>query len=382
MLEILVVVVFCVRMDQLIKRRGYSYFGWYCGIAWFLGELLGIAIVVADRSWTWGSLLLTAYGLALLSFIGVAVLGFCLPARDRHDGRVTSLDFDRFGQPRRPKKKKKRRYEEEEYEDEEWEEESPRRRSKSSVPKRRGSRYDDEDEADDVEEEDVGVGRRFRPGLVFGILGGLVAVVTVIVIVAMSSSIAEEQKIEACLQAMASRDPGRREEGARQLRTLAPTHRRDEVARALGALLFDGHPQVQMPAILALEKWARAEDIPLLIKAIGHPKREIHMEVCKIIGTFKDERTIKPLMKSFPYADTRLGVMTAFRKMGPMVENELIPYLKSQELDLCRDTINVLKDIGTQRSVPALRALASGRNVVLRDASREALSAITARGKN
>ena len=43
--------------------------------------------------------------------------------------------------------------------------------------------------------------------------------------------------------------------------------------------------------------------------------------------------------------------------MGSMAENEVLPYLKSGDVFVRLDAVNVLKDIGTQASVPALKAV-------------------------
>ena len=62
-----------------------------------------------------------------------------------------------------------------------------------------------------------------------------------------------------------------------------------------------------------------------------------------------------------------------------MAENEVLPYLKSGDVFVRLDAVNVLKDIGTQASVPALKAVLAMDNAFTNRAAKDALAAIANR---
>ena len=83
---------------------------------------------------------------------------------------------------------------------------------------------------------------------------------------------------------------------------------------------------------------------------------------------------------------TRTEAGQALRDMGPTVEPEVLAILKEgdlkgRDLFLKRDAILVLKDIGTEASVPALREAARNGGLHLSGPARDALAAIAQRQK-
>jgi hypothetical protein len=98
------------------------------------------------------------------------------------------------------------------------------------------------------------------------------------------------------------------------------------------------------------------------------------------IGKFRDERTLVPVLRCFQEDPTRGPAAQAVRDMGAMVEKEVLALLEIRDVGpLRRDVVDVLKDIGTQQSVPALQAVAARKDGGLARSAREALNAIAAR---
>jgi hypothetical protein len=67
--------------------------------------------------------------------------------------------------------------------------------------------------------------------------------------------------------------------------------------------------------------------------------------------------------------------------MGPMAETEVLAFMTKQQPFQKQDTIRLLKDIGTQQSVPDLQALVASNDIILRPLAQEALDAIMKRSK-
>ena len=71
----------------------------------------------------------------------------------------------------------------------------------------------------------------------------------------------------------------------------------------------------------------------------------------------------------------------ALREMGPVAEKALLAVLDDPDPFLCEAAIKILKDIGTQQSVPALQAATAHIHAFVQISAREALAAIAVRTK-
>jgi HEAT repeat protein len=104
-------------------------------------------------------------------------------------------------------------------------------------------------------------------------------------------------------------------------------------------------------------------------------------EAIRVIGRFRDPRTVEPLIQSFRDNQWRPEASQALRDLGPMAEPEVLALLKDDHVFLRRDAILVLKDIGTEKSIPALRQVAATGSSHVAGHAREALAAIDQRMK-
>ena len=57
----------------------------------------------------------------------------------------------------------------------------------------------------------------------------------------------------------------------------------------------------------------------------------------------------------------------------------MLPYLNHHDIFLRKDTVNLLKDVGTARSLPALQALADTDDNFIQESAKAALAAVQAR---
>jgi hypothetical protein len=130
---------------------------------------------------------------------------------------------------------------------------------------------------------------------------------------------------------------------------------------------------------------AAARKVPALLAALAHKDLWTRKEALKVIGRFKDRRALEPVMICFRDGSTRREAAQALRELGPMAEPDVLALLDGDNLFLKRDAIDVLADIGTERSVPTLRAVAVSTDVHvsthLRGSAEKALAAIAERPK-
>jgi hypothetical protein len=166
------------------------------------------------------------------------------------------------------------------------------------------------------------------------------------------------------------------------LARMQPNEHQPLVAQQLAALATNSNPQTRTALIKALGTWGTANEVPILIQAIEDSNPFTREEALKAVGKFKDERALEPVLRCFRKLGMREPAGKALREMGPMAEKEVLALLQEKDMLLRNDAIKVLKDIGTQASVPPLEQVAADNSAVfLRQSAREALAAIAARTK-
>ncbi|HVK07974.1 MAG TPA: protein kinase [Gemmataceae bacterium] len=173
-----------------------------------------------------------------------------------------------------------------------------------------------------------------------------------------------------------------------RLAGMKPNDRRADVAARLVELADDPSPHIRRPAVKALGVWGSKNEVPALIRATVHSDTFTRREALKVIGRFRDPRTLEPVMACFRDNSTRGDAGDALRDLGAMAEPELVEILNGPEdvstVFLKGDVISVLTDIGTDASVPALRRVIATRDIHhkrLIEPAQKALAAIEARAK-
>jgi HEAT repeat protein len=182
-----------------------------------------------------------------------------------------------------------------------------------------------------------------------------------------------------------SDDRWARKAAVERLANMKPNGARTAVARKLVELTDVEDPFIRRPAVAALGNWGSEAEVPALLAAIAHKDLWTRKEALKVIGRFKDRKTLEPAMISFREPSTRAEAGQALRQMGQLAEPDVLALLSGDDLSLKRAAIEVLADIGTEKSVPALRAVVASTNIHvsthLRGLAEEALAAIAKRQK-
>ncbi len=176
-----------------------------------------------------------------------------------------------------------------------------------------------------------------------------------------------------------SNNPFVRQTALTSLAQMPPNEHRPLVAAKLAVLADSPDANTRQAVLPALGTWATPAEVPILIKTLNDPNPFVREEALKVVGPFKDERALAPVMRCFRNLSTRDPASKALREMGPMAEKDVLALLRDRDVLLRQAAIKVLKDVGTPRSVPALEQAAA--DAFLRPSAREALAAIAARNK-
>jgi HEAT repeat protein len=180
-----------------------------------------------------------------------------------------------------------------------------------------------------------------------------------------------------------------RKTAVERLATMQPNDQRAKVAPRLVELTDDPSPFIRGPAIKALGAWGGQDAVPVLMRLLAHKDPFTRREALKAIGRFQDPRTLEPVIQGFRDNSTRADAGQTLREMGPMAEPALIAILNEPagvgNVFLKRDAIDLLADIGTEKSVPALQQVLASHDIHekahLTAPAQKALAAIDQRKK-
>jgi serine/threonine protein kinase len=181
-----------------------------------------------------------------------------------------------------------------------------------------------------------------------------------------------------------SRDYFTRKTALERLVTMKPNDQRADIARKLVELTASDEVFHRRLAVAALGMWGSKDEIPALLRAMAHKDPMTRGEALKVIGRFRDPKTIPAVIQGFRENSTRADAGQALRQLGTMAEPDVRALLTEDNVFLKRDAILVLKDIGTDASAPAIQetlAKAGIQRIHLEDAAQQAIAAIEQRKK-
>jgi HEAT repeat protein len=165
-----------------------------------------------------------------------------------------------------------------------------------------------------------------------------------------------------------------------RLATMRPNAQRAEVARKLVELTELDDANIRRPAVLALGVWGSEDEVPALLKAVEHTDVFTRREALKVIGRYRHGDIVSAVIPCFRDFHTRAEADKALRELGPRAEQDVLTLLTERDVFLRKAAIEVLTDIGSEASVPALREAANS-NRVLVEPAQQAMAAIANRRK-
>lgn len=161
----------------------------------------------------------------------------------------------------------------------------------------------------------------------------------------------------------------------------------DAALNALIPLVTHSDDFIRRAAIKILVAQARADDLPVLLRAYNNMEdAQVRQQIIKAIGRMKTEKAANALAELIAAGpvDNFGGNRTsdpseALSAMGPVAENAVLPLLEERNLRTLVEACAVLKAVGTQKSMEALKNLASHPNKTVSEAAAAALRDIKAR---
>ncbi|MFO0926968.1 MAG: trypsin-like peptidase domain-containing protein [Gemmataceae bacterium] len=161
--------------------------------------------------------------------------------------------------------------------------------------------------------------------------------------------------------------------------TLMPA-RRAEVAREVQAALTTSAAAGKAECLRALAVWGDRDCVPAILPLLEDSSSLVRVEAINTLGKLDDERAIDPIAKRLTDPPTRHVAGQALRRFGAKAERAVLPHLDNADLFVRMEVCNILKEIGTEQSRPALQKTAAGdANRVVQSVAAAALRAITAR---
>lgn len=161
----------------------------------------------------------------------------------------------------------------------------------------------------------------------------------------------------------------------------ATAKRRNEVAKALEPLATGQDHFTRLAALKALETWGVKDNVPGLLKLVSHEDVFARMGVMTVLGKLKDERAADALAARLPEFGDRRHAADALKAIGPPAEKAVLKLIKHTDLFLRHEVCNILKDIGTKDSIPALEEATLDGNGLVANSAKAALKAVEGRNK-
>lgn len=165
-----------------------------------------------------------------------------------------------------------------------------------------------------------------------------------------------------------------------QLTKAKPTDkRRAEVVRRLTVLLDSSDGITRSRAIEALGLWGGPDDALTLIRLLDSPDISTRKDAIIAVRRFRDPRAIPSLIRQMADFDE---AQQALVDVGPDAEKDLLQFLGLKaDFRFQGPALKVLKEIGTETSVPYLEVLVKEGDSVRASAAQKALTGIESRAK-
>jgi HEAT repeat protein len=133
---------------------------------------------------------------------------------------------------------------------------------------------------------------------------------------------------------------------------------RGKVSRALNTPLLDEKSSIREDTLKALKIWATKANTANLLKLLGDYQKggpAQYVRVVEVLGSLKDASAATAIAQGLIYQRERDTVARALLTIGPEAEGAVIPFLQSQDRGARLTACRILAEIGSAKSVPALR---------------------------
>lgn len=167
-------------------------------------------------------------------------------------------------------------------------------------------------------------------------------------------------------------------EGAMRLAQAEPKKGRSDVALALNPLLASKDLSVRRAAAAAACVWGTQENVATLLQLIdAEPDDVARTDAMIALAQVGDERVAESLARHLK--KNREDAAAALAAMGPVAEKAVVVYVKDSDPLVRAEACQILNFIGTQSSVPIVRAATRDKDARVASAAQAALKSISAR---
>jgi hypothetical protein len=162
---------------------------------------------------------------------------------------------------------------------------------------------------------------------------------------------------------------------------VASADTRKKIARAFKELAENDSIGQQQKAVKGLAIWGGKFSVPILLKLLRESNPLLQKDVIKALGELKDPKSAAPLVDLLSDFQLHDAAYNALQDMGSAAEDALIEATRSQSPEVIVAAITLLGEVGSDKSLKALRALQSSRNLQIRTAMKTAMAKVVARQK-
>lgn len=159
---------------------------------------------------------------------------------------------------------------------------------------------------------------------------------------------------------------------------------RRTVLAAAVPMLKDPEPDIRRRALKVIETWGAAGQVPALLDLLDDPDKDVQKEAVAALGKIRDPRAALGLARQLESPELRrpaTDALVAMKVRDEQVEAEVLKALDNSDPSVRQAACQVLRAIGTEASVPALRKALTDENRSVAAAARAALNAIDPAGK-
>lgn len=189
----------------------------------------------------------------------------------------------------------------------------------------------------------------------------------------------DDATVDELLKIVADKREKRRVQAAEKLREHSDAAPNADVSKKLIALLKVDERTVRIAVARALEKWVAPEVYPSVLKALSDDTTEVRQALFPILVQGQVEGAAEAIGKRLENQEDRKAAVAALIQIGAKAESVALKALEHSDSKVRLAACDVLKEIGGQESIAALKKATGSWSGSDRISARKALQAVEER---
>lgn len=140
-------------------------------------------------------------------------------------------------------------------------------------------------------------------------------------------------------------------------------------------------PPTQPPKTVRPSKPDDPAEVAAALKALKSISPSARQRALEDAGNLQSAELAEAIAKHLGAPIDRVAASRSLKKMGPIAEKFVTPYLRHDEAILRSEAVRILREIGTTASIPALEALMADTDIRTRKLTEQAIQEIKTRGE-